>query len=184
MGARNSLWRVCVPRPTTCASNRDLEEQLEQLQAAQPLTRWHLSDVEICGVIIVSVIYDIYGCSAKLWWELMSDSKTKEETIVKPSCGISTDHFMQQKGTDFQCCRSGRVVMRRDPLNLIIWINIWRVMEILDVLALRWLGLSVCESSFCITPPQMVASSPSWILKRAVMREEEIRYAVDMVKFN
>ena len=60
------------------------------------------------------VIYDIYGCSAKLWWELMSDSKTKEETIVKPSCGISTDHFTQQKGTDFQCCRSGRV-MRRDP---------------------------------------------------------------------
>lgn len=35
-----SLWRVCVPRPTTCVSDRDLEEdleELEQLQAAQPL---------------------------------------------------------------------------------------------------------------------------------------------------
>ena len=62
MGARNSLWRVCVPRPTTCVSDRDLEEdleELEQLQAAQPLTRWHLSDVEICGAIIVSVIRDL-----------------------------------------------------------------------------------------------------------------------------
>mmetsp|Transcript_33989 Transcript_33989/g.73472 ORF Transcript_33989/g.73472 Transcript_33989/m.73472 type:complete len:200 (-) Transcript_33989:1011-1610(-) len=57
----------------------------------------------------------------------------------------------------------GAYVYLVQPLvfQIAIWRRIWRSWSSFRRHnPLRWLGLSVCESSFCITPPQMVAMFP------------------------